>query len=209
MSKKSHLRGCLEKFRCNYLRNRNFFLNFLLDFWNLQYILNLLKKKMTSSILYFQNYGLRKRGEITVQKGPFQRILGQANVKQAEALLKFESEHLYPIHWPLPSQLSWKKSLLFICKILGLLPNILAVNENNPVDNKDNLTIPIQMQLSQKQKFFLNFLLHFRILDEILNILGKNMTITDFVFAKLRTPQTWWDKCLKVPFQRILRRATC
>ena len=53
---------------------------------------------MTSSILYFQNYGLRKRGEITVQKGPFQRILGQANVKQAEALLKFESEHLYPIH---------------------------------------------------------------------------------------------------------------
>ena len=38
--------------------------------------------------------------------------------------------------------------------ILGLLVNALAVDEKYPVLNRDNLTIPIQMQLYQKQKNF-------------------------------------------------------
>ena len=42
-------------------------------------------------------------------------------------------------------------------KILGLLINTLAANENHPVLNRDNLKIPIQMQLSRKQKFFSPF----------------------------------------------------
>ena len=46
------------------------------------------------------------------------------------------------------------KSLLFTCQILGLLLNTLAANEKYPVLNTHNLTIPIQMQLSQKQKSF-------------------------------------------------------
>ena len=46
------------------------------------------------------------------------------------------------------------------------------------------------MQLSQKQKVFLSFLLHFWNLDYILNILIKNMTLIDFIFSKLRTKKT-------------------
>ena len=61
----------------------------------------------------------------------------------------------------MPSQLSWKKSLLFTCQILVLLVNTLAANEKYPVLNRDNLTIPIQMQLSQKQKTFSQFLVVF------------------------------------------------
>ena len=34
-------------FRCNYLRNKKLFLNFFFAFWNLDSILNMLKKKMT------------------------------------------------------------------------------------------------------------------------------------------------------------------
>ena len=49
-------------------------------------------------------------------------------------------------------QLSWKKSLLLTCKILGLRVNKLAADDKYPVLNRDTLTIPIQMQLSQKQK---------------------------------------------------------
>ena len=45
-----------------------------------------------------------------------------------------------------------EKSLLLTCQILGLLVNTLAADEKNPVLNRDNLTIPIQMQLSQKEK---------------------------------------------------------
>ena len=48
-------------------------------------------------------------------------------------------------------------SLLLTCQILGLLVNTLAADEKYPVLNRDNLTIPIQTQLSQKQKTFSQF----------------------------------------------------
>ena len=40
---------------------------------------------------------------------------------------------------------------------MGLLVNTLAADEEYPVLNTDNLTIPIQMQLSQKKKTFSQF----------------------------------------------------
>ena len=83
-------------------------------------------------------------------RGPFDKQHG----KGAQALLKSASQHLYHIHGSLPRKLSWKKSLLLTCKILGLLVNTLAADEKYPVLNRDNLTIPIQMQLSQKQNTF-------------------------------------------------------
>ena len=77
--------------------------------------------------------------------------------KGAQAVLKSSSQHLYPIDSSLPSQLSWKKSLLLTCLMFGLLVNTLAADEKYPVLNRDTLTIPIQMQLSQKQKTFSPF----------------------------------------------------
>ena len=40
---------------------------------------------------------------------------------------------------------------------MGLLVNTLAADEKYPVLNRDNLTIPIQTQLSEKQKTFSEF----------------------------------------------------
>ena len=91
------------------------------------------------------------------KKNLFRRPFDKQHGKCAKALLKSASEHLYNIHWSLPSQLSWKKSLLFTCKVLGLLVNTLAADEKCPVLNRDNLTIPIPMQLSPKQKWFSQF----------------------------------------------------
>ena len=51
----------------------------------------------------------------------------------------------------------------------------------------------------ENKNIFLYFLLHFRNRDEVLNILRKKVTLTDFVFPKLQTPKTWSDKCLKNP----------
>ena len=68
---------------------------------------------------------------------------------------------------------SWKTSLLLTCQILGLLLNTLAGDEMYPVLNRDNLTIPVQMQLSQQKKLFPNFLLHNWVVASILNILKK------------------------------------
>ena len=72
--------------------------------------------------------------------------------KRAQTLLKSASKHLYRIHWSLARELCSKKSLLMICQILGPLAITLAADEKYPVLNRDNLTIPIQMQLSQKER---------------------------------------------------------
>ena len=48
--------------------------------------------------------------------------------------------------------MSWKKSLLLTCQILGLLVNILDADGKYPVLNNENLTIPVKMILSKKQK---------------------------------------------------------
>ena len=91
----------------------------------------------------------------------FREFFVKQHHKRAQALLKSASDHLYHIHWSLPSQLSWKKSLLLTCQNLGLLVNTLAADEKYPPLNRDNLTLPIQMQLSQKQKIFSQFVTAF------------------------------------------------
>ena len=42
-------------------------------------------------------------------------------------------------------------------QMVGLLVNTLPADKEYPVLNRDNLTIPIQKQLSQKQKTFSEF----------------------------------------------------
>ena len=58
-------------------------------------------------------------------------------------------------------KLSWKKSRLVILKILRLFLNTLTADDKYSLINRDTLTQPIWMQLSQKEKIALNFFLHF------------------------------------------------
>ena len=70
-----------------------------------------------------------------------------------------ESIHIHnKIYWSLWMQLSWKKSLLVICKIVGLFFNTLTAGDKYSLFNKGNLTQLIQIQLSKKQKTFSHFL---------------------------------------------------
>ena len=86
-------------------------------------------------------------------RGPFDKQHG----KRAQTLLPSASQHIYHIYLSVSRQLSWSKSLLFTCQIFGLLVNTLAADDMYPLLNRYNLTIPIQMQLSEKQKKFLQF----------------------------------------------------
>ena len=88
------------------------------------------------------------------KKSSFRVPLDKQHRRRPQALVKSASQDLFHIIWSLPSRLNWKKSLLLICKILGLLVNTLAADEKYPVLNRDNLTILIQMQLSEKEKTF-------------------------------------------------------
>ena len=58
---------------------------------------------------------------------------------------------------------SWKKSLLVICKILGLFVDTLTEDGKNSLFNMDSLRQTIQMQLSNKESRLLIFLLVFEI----------------------------------------------
>ena len=96
------------------------------------------------------------------RKFRFRGCFGKQYGKRFQILLKSASQHLYSIHCSLARKFYSKKSLLLTCQILGPLLNRLAVDEKYPVHNRKYLTMPIQMQLSQKQKtlseFFARFL---------------------------------------------------
>ena len=115
-------------------------------------------------------------------------------------MLKSASQHLYEIDLLLPSQLSWKKSLLLTCQILGMPVNTLDAYGKYFFLNRVSLTIPIQMQDSQKEKFFCQFLAAFSNLAKISTVLKKKgdphrfclfeVTDSENVFLNLWTPRT-------------------
>ena len=59
------------------------------------------------------------------------------------------------------TQLSWKKCVLVVCKILGLFVNILTADDMYCLLNRGNLWQDLQKQLSQKQKKFSEFFFAF------------------------------------------------
>ena len=61
----------------------------------------------------------------------------------------------------MPKNLCWKKSLLFISKMLQLFFNTFTVHDKYFPLSCDKLTEPIQMQLSINQKTFSDLFLKF------------------------------------------------
>ena len=91
------------------------------------------------------------------KKSRFRGCFDKQYGKRAQTLLKYASQHIYHIQSSLEKKLCSKKSLLLTSQILGLLLNTLATDEKYPLLNRENLTITVQMILSQKQKTSLQF----------------------------------------------------
>ena len=70
---------------------------------------------------------------------PFKKQHG----KQAQTLFKYEGRHFYQIYWSLRRQLSLKKFLLVICKILRLFAETFNSDQKYCLLNRDNLREPI------------------------------------------------------------------
>ena len=114
------------------------------------------------------------------KKSTFRAPFEKQHVKGDQTLSKFERHHLYHIYWSLWRLLSWKKSLVVTCKVLRMFIHILTTNEKCSLLNRDNLTHPIRMQLSQKQKKKSQFVSTF--LKSIFNF---------EYFEKKDNPQSW------------------
>ena len=149
-------------FRCIYLRNEKYFVNFLLHFLNLEPIWNILKEKMTLIADTFLNlrtlkYIVREMSKKPRFRGPFDKWDG----KQDEKVLNSERQHPYHIYWSLWRKLELKKSLWAICTVWGLFFNPLTPDDKYSLLNRGNLLQDFQMHLSQKRKIFCKFFFTF------------------------------------------------
>ena len=116
------------------------------------------KKKMSLIADVFPKLRTPKNMVISMSKmSRFKGSFGKQHGKRAQKLVKFPWLHLYHIYWSLLMQLSYKKSLLVICKISRLFINTLTTDGKYSLFKRDNLTQPIQMQVSRKQKTFSEF----------------------------------------------------
>ena len=96
-------------------------------------------------------------------KSRFRGLFKKQHSKRAQILLKSEQQHFTIFIDLMGMQLKCKKShMLVICKSLRLFVDTFTVDDKYFLLTKENLTQPIQMQLSQKQKtlsqFFSQFL---------------------------------------------------
>ena len=144
-----------SQFKCSYLKNEKLFLNFLFLLWNLQQILNILNRKDVVIGNVFPNL---KAVKILVtklsKKRRFRKDFDSQHVKVSKILQKSPSEHFSRVFSSFRGKLIWKMSPLLLGEILEVFFNTLTPDGKYPIQDWENLELPIQMQLSEKPKTF-------------------------------------------------------
>ena len=75
----------------------------------------------------------------------------------------------------------------------------MTADEKYAFLNRDNLTQPIQVQLSKKEKTFSNWLAAFLKFGLNFESFEKKMTLIAYLFLKLQAEKDVLDKCIKSP----------
>ena len=141
-------------------KNRKTFSQFLVR--NFHQSLNILKKKMLVMTNVFVKLKTAKDVVGQMSKEPcFRTLFDIQYVKGSQRLVKSAWEQFYHVVSPLWGKLIWKTSFLVICKILGVLVNTFTANDKYPLRNYENLSLSIQMQLSEKWNTFSQFFVSF------------------------------------------------
>ena len=144
-------------------KKNKLFLNFLLNFWNLFQILNILKKNMTLIDYVFPNLQTAKDLLRAMSKNRrFRTHFDSQCVKGFQTYVKSAWQHFHHTFSSLRAKLTWKMSLIVISEIVGLFVKTLTADDEYSLRSSGILLQPIQMQLSKKQvnffKFFTQFL---------------------------------------------------
>ena len=112
---------------------------------------------------------------------------------------------LLPCFQSFSGNLIWNMSPLLLGEVSVLFVSRLTPNGKYLVQDCGNMLLSIQMQLSQKQKSFSNFLFHFWNLHQILHILKKKMMVIPNLFPKLHTVKNFvLSLCKKGRFETRL-----
>ena len=182
------------------LGNEQLFLNFLFHFLNLHQILNIFTKEI---IIIANVFPKLQTVKIFIRplckKRHFKKRFDNQHVKASQILAKSLWERFYHVFSSLAGNLIWKISSLILGEIVGVFSNTLTADDKHPIEDWENLRLPVQMQLSDNWKFFLNFLFRFWNLHQILNILKKKIIVMANVFRKLQTVKIFVRRLCKKP----------
>ena len=118
------------------------------------------------------------------KKRSFRTHFDSQHVRESQALANSPSERFYHVVSSLSGKLISGMSPLVLGEILGMFVTKLTADEKYFVQDCQNLQLPIQMQLSEKKKLFLNFFFHFWNLHQVINILKQKMIVIANVFPK-------------------------
>ena len=130
----------------------------MLHFWNLHQIWNILNGKMTLIVYVLPKLRTAKDVLTWMYKKSRCRIpFGKQHGQRSKTVLKSARQHLYHIYWSVWRKLRSKKSLSVICKILIQFANSLTADGKHSLLDRDNLTQPIHIDFSKKQKLFREF----------------------------------------------------
>ena len=117
--------------------------------------MNISKKNMTLIAYLFLGLRPAKNGvRYMRRKSRFRLPFQKEHGKRVSTLLKSKPQNLYHLYWSMGRILSTKQPLLVIWKILNLFLNTLSAISKYSLLKRYNITQPIRMQLSQKQKPF-------------------------------------------------------
>ena len=107
-------------------------------------------------------------------------VFGSEGVNESQKQLKSADKDFYPTFSLFWAKLSYKKLFSIRSEILGPLVNTLTANYEYSLSNRENLPLPIQMQLFKKPKIFccifvavLEFKLNFQWFEKKIILIGQ------------------------------------
>ena len=151
-----------SQLKCNYLKNEKLFLNFLFYFWNLHKFLNILKAKVIIRAnvfpkLHTVNILIRP----LCKKRRFKKHFDSQHVKSSQIIGKSPWERFYHVFSSFWWKLIWEMSPLVLREILGVFVNTLTAEGKYPVQDWENLVLPVQNQLCGKRTTLSEFFVPF------------------------------------------------
>ena len=184
------VRICRSPFKSSYLKKKKHFLGFLFHWWNLHQILNIFKKKKIVTAVVFPKLALVQSlvTPLTIQLRIKTSFDGE-HVKRFQTLVKSSWEHFYHIFPSLWGEMIWKISPWLKFEIIRLFVNTWTAHYKYPVTDCENLSFPMQIQLSWKQKIFSGFLIPFMESPSNFEHFQKKKILIANAFPKLTTVQ--------------------
>ena len=123
---------------------------------------------------------------------------GSQDLKSSQIVAKSPWKCLYHVLSSLSGKLIWKMSPLVLCEILGVFFNTLLADGKYPVQDCENLQLPIQMQLSEKRKTLSWFFVPFMESTSNFKHFEKKGWLSHlWYFRNYRLWKSWLDHSLK------------